>query len=165
MSPSDGAPTTAAIAARSSSALSHLITVPTFGPDMMIMIGLGVGIDYALFVVTRYRQGLAERQPPRDATIVALSTAGRAVLFAGATVVIALLGLFVVGQPFMDGLAVATIVAVALVLVAALTLLPAMVAGRGHGFKMRPCPDLRQAIRNWPEGGRPGGWPVPGMPA
>ena len=87
-------------------ALSHLLTVPTFGPDMMVMIGLGVGIDYALFVVTRYRQGLAERQPPRDAAIVALSTAGRAVLFAGATVVIALLGLFVVGLPFMDGLAV-----------------------------------------------------------
>jgi putative drug exporter of the RND superfamily len=107
-------------------ALSHLLTVPTFGPDMMIMIGLGVGIDYALFVVTRYRQGLADRQPPRAATIAALATAGRAVLFAGATVVIALLGLFVVGLPFMDGLAAATIVAVALVLAAALTLLPAI---------------------------------------
>src|ERR1039458_917246 len=60
--------------------LSHLVTVPTFGPDMMIMIGLGVGIDYALFVVTRYRQGLLEGSPPREATVVALSTAGRAVL-------------------------------------------------------------------------------------
>jgi RND superfamily putative drug exporter len=107
-------------------ALSHLIAVPTFGPDMMIMIGLGVGIDYALFVVTRYRQGLAERQSPRDATIMALSAAGRAVLFARATVVIALLGLFVVGLSFMDGLAAATIIAVALVLAAALTLLPAI---------------------------------------
>jgi RND superfamily putative drug exporter len=107
-------------------ALSHLLTVPTFGPDMMIMIGLGVGIDYALFVVTRYRQELAGRQPPRAATIAALATAGRAALFAGATVVIALLGLFVVGLPFMDGLAAATIVAVALVLAAALTLLPAI---------------------------------------
>jgi hypothetical protein len=57
-------------------ALSHLIIVPTFGPDIMIMIG--VGIDYALFVVTRYRQALAEPQSPRDATIAALSTAGRA---------------------------------------------------------------------------------------
>ena len=64
-------------------ALSHLITVPTFGPDMMVMIGLGVGIDYALFVVTRHRQGLGEGRPPRDATIVALATAGRAVLAAG----------------------------------------------------------------------------------
>jgi RND superfamily putative drug exporter len=91
-------------------ALSHLITVPTFGPDMMIMIGLGVGIDYALFVVTRYRQGLAERQPPRAATIVALSTAGRAVLFAGlvstarvitaaAAIMVCVFGSFVIGDP------------------------------------------------------------------
>jgi RND superfamily putative drug exporter len=123
-------------------ALSHLITVPTFGPDMMIMIGLGVGIDYALFVVTRYRQGLAERRPPREATIVALSTAGRAVLFAGATVVIALLGLFVVGLPFMDGLAAATIVAVALVLVAALTLLPAIFGFAGTRIDRLHIPGL-----------------------
>ena len=123
-------------------ALSHLITVPTFGPDMMIMIGLGVGIDYALFIVTRYRQGLAERQPPRDATIVALSTAGRAVLFAGATVVIALLGLFVVGLPFMDGLATATIVAVALVLAAALTLLPAIFGFAGTAIDRLHIPGL-----------------------
>jgi len=123
-------------------ALSRFITVPTFGPDMMIMIGLGVGIDYALFVVTRYRQGLAERRPPREATIVALSTAGRAVLFAGATVVIALLGLFVVGLPFMDGLAVATIVAVALVLAAALTLLPAIFGFTGTGIDRLHIPGL-----------------------
>ena len=123
-------------------ALSHFITVPTFGPDMMIMIGLGVGIDYALFIVTRYRQGLAERQPPRDATIVALSTAGRAVLFAGATVVIALLGLFVVGLPFMDGLATATIVAVALVLAAALTLLPAIFGFAGTAIDRLHIPGL-----------------------
>jgi putative drug exporter of the RND superfamily len=122
--------------------LSHLVTMPTFGPDMMIMIGLGVGIDYALFVVTRYRQGLAERRPPREATIVALSTAGRAVLFAGATVVIALLGLFVVGLPFMDGLAAATIVAVALVLVAALTLLPAIFGFAGTGIDRLHIPGL-----------------------
>lgn len=88
-------------------ALSHLLTVPTFGPDMMIMIGLADGIDYALFVVTRYRQWLNEEFLPRDATIAALATAGRAVLFAGSTVVIALAGLFVVGLPFMDDLAAA----------------------------------------------------------
>jgi RND superfamily putative drug exporter len=123
-------------------ALSHLVTVPTFGPDMMIMIGLGVGIDYALFVVTRYRQGLAERRPPRDATIMALSTAGRAVLFAGATVVIALLGLFVVGLPFMDGLAAAAIVAVALVLAAALTLLPAIFGFAGTAIDRLHIPGL-----------------------
>src|SRR5215831_7734694 len=123
-------------------ALSHLITVPTFGPDMMIMIGLGVGIDYALFVVTRYRQEIAERRPPRAATIAALSTAGRAAGFAGATVVIALTGLFVVGLPFMDGLAAATIVAVGLVLVAALTLLPAIFGFAGTSIDRLHIPGL-----------------------
>src|SRR5580693_547679 len=123
-------------------ALSHFITVPTFGPDIMIMIGLGVGIDYALFIVTRYRQGLAERRTPRDATIAALATAGRAVLFAGSTVVIALLGLFVVGLPFMDGLAAATIVAVFLVLAAALTLLPAMFGFTGTAIDRLHLPGL-----------------------
>ncbi|MBO0808378.1 MAG: MMPL family transporter, partial [Actinobacteria bacterium] len=122
--------------------LSHLITVPSFGPSMMIMIGLGVGIDYALFVVTRYRQGLAERRPPRDATIAALSTAGRAVLFAGATVVIALLGLFVVGLPFMESLAAATIIAVALVLAATLTLLPAIFGFAGTAIDRLHIPGL-----------------------
>src|SRR6516162_8401522 len=122
--------------------LSHLVTVPTFGPDMMIMIGLGVGIDYALFVVTRYRQELAGHRPPRAATIAALSTAGRAVLFAGVTVVIALLGLFVVGLPFMDGLAAATIVAVGLVLVAALTLLPAIFGFAGLAIDRLHVPGL-----------------------
>ena len=122
--------------------LSHLVTVPTFGPDMMIMIGLGVGIDYALFVVTRYRQGLLEGSPPREATVVALSTAGRAVLFAGGTVVIALLGLFAVGLPFMDGLAASTIVAVALVLTAALTLLPAAFGFAGRAIDRLHVPGL-----------------------
>jgi putative drug exporter of the RND superfamily len=123
-------------------ALSHLVTVPTFGPDVMVMIGLGVGIDYALFIVTRYRQGLAEGRSSRAATIAALSTAGRAVLFAGCTVVIALLGLLVVGLPFMDGLAIATIIAVALVLAAALTLLPAMLGFAGPAIDRLHIPGL-----------------------
>jgi RND superfamily putative drug exporter len=123
-------------------ALSHLFTVPTFGPDVMVMIGLGVGIDYALLIVTRYRQALAGRQLPRDAVIATLSTAGRAVLFAGGTVVIALLGLFVVGLPFTDGLAAATIVAVALVLAAALTLLPAMLGFAGPAIDRLHIPGL-----------------------
>jgi RND superfamily putative drug exporter len=64
--------------------LSHLLTVPTFGPELMAMIGLGVGIDYSLFVVTRYRNGLHHAMTPRDATITALQTSGRAVTFAAA---------------------------------------------------------------------------------
>src|SRR6202034_3284297 len=93
-------------------AASHLLTVPTFGPELMAMIGLGVGIDYALFVVTRHRDGLHQGKTPREATIVALETSGRAVAFAGGTVVISLLGLFLIDQAFMDGMALASIFAV-----------------------------------------------------
>jgi putative drug exporter of the RND superfamily len=123
-------------------ALSHLVTVPTFGPDIMIMIGLGVGIDYALLIVTRYRQALLAGNQPRDAAIIALATAGRAVLFAGSTVVIALLGLFAVGQGFMDGLALTTIAAVGLVLLAALTLLPAIFGFAGPSIDRLHIPGL-----------------------
>ena len=106
------------------------------------MIGLGVGIDYALFIVTRYRQGLHEGRDPREATIVALTTSGRAVLFAGGTVIISLLGLFVVGLAFMNGLAVGTIAAVLMVLAAALTLLPAMLGFVGHNIDRLHVPGL-----------------------
>jgi RND superfamily putative drug exporter len=122
--------------------LSHVLTVPTFGPELMAMIGLGVGIDYALFVVTRYRQGLTEGRSPREATVVSLSTAGRAVMFAGGTVVISLLGLFVVGLPFMDGLAVGSIAAVLMVLTAALTLLPGMLGFSGRAIDRLHVPGL-----------------------
>jgi putative drug exporter of the RND superfamily len=122
--------------------LSHVLTVPTFGPELMAMIGLGVGIDYALFVVTRYRQGLAEGREPRQATVVALSTAGRAVMFAGGTVVISLLGLFLVGLPFMNGLAIGSISAVLLVLLGALTLLPAMLGFAGRAIDRLHVPGL-----------------------
>ncbi len=122
---------------------SHGFTIPTFGPELMAMIGLGVGIDYALFIVTRYRQGLGEGRDAREATVVALSTAGRAVSFAGGTVIISLLGLFVVGLPFMDGLAVGAIAAVVMVLAAALTLLPAMLGFVGPGIDRLHVPGLR----------------------
>ena len=74
---------------------SHGFTVPSFGPELMAMIGLGVGIDYALFIVTRYRQGLPEGRDAREATMVAFEH-GRAgpCSFAGGTVVISLLGMF-----------------------------------------------------------------------
>jgi RND superfamily putative drug exporter len=121
---------------------SHRITVPSFGPEMMAMIGLGVGIDYALFIVTRYRQGLGEGRDPRQATVVALSTAGRAVLFAGSTVVIGLLGLFIVDLPFMYGLVVGAITAVVLVLTAALTLLPALFGFVGRNIDRLHLPGL-----------------------
>ncbi len=123
-------------------AVSHLLTVPTFAPELMAMIGLGVGIDYALFIVTRYRQGLVEGHDPRRSTVLALSTSGRAVLFAGCTVVIALLGLFVIDLPFMDGLAVGTILAIFLVLVGSLTLLPALLGFTGLAIDRVHIPGL-----------------------
>ena len=123
-------------------AASHVLTIPTFGPDLMAMIGLGVGIDYALLIVTRYRQELMDGLTPRAATEVALSTAGRSVLFAGSTVVIALLGLLVVNLSFMDGLATGTILAVLMVLAAAVTLLPALLGFAGHAIDKLRIPGL-----------------------
>ena len=121
--------------------ISHLLIDPSFGPELMAMIGLGVGIDYALFIVTRYRQGLGEGLGPRDAVVRAMSTAGRAVLFAGITVIISLCGLFLIGQQYLDGLAVGTILAVMAVMLSALTLLPAMLGLLGPGY--RPAPRSR----------------------
>ena len=121
---------------------SRALTVPTFGPQLMAMIGLGVGIDYALFVVTRYRQGLGELHDPRQATVLALATAGRAVLFAGCTVIISLLGLFIVELPFMHGLVIGTMAAVLMVMAAALTLLPAMLGFVGGNIDRFHFPGL-----------------------
>ncbi len=122
--------------------LSHLITTPTFAPEMMAMIGLGVGIDYALFIVTRYRQGLAEGRNPRQATAVSLATSGRSVVFAGTTVILSLLGLFILQLPFMRGLAVGAIAAVVLVMAAAVTLLPAMLGFSGLAIDKLHVPGL-----------------------
>ncbi len=124
--------------------LSHVITTPTFAPEMMAMIGLGVGIDYALIIVTRYRQGLAEGRNPRQATAVSLATSGRSVVFAGTTVILSLLGLFILQLPFMRGLAVGAIAAVVLVMAAAVTLLPAMLGFSGLAVDKLHVPGLLQ---------------------
>jgi RND superfamily putative drug exporter len=125
--------------------ISHLLIDPSFGPDVMAMIGLGVGIDYALLIVTRYRHGLGEGLAPRNAVVRAMSTAGRAVLFAGTTVLISLLGLFLVGQQYLDGLAVGTILAVMAVMTAALTLLPAMLGFSGRAIDRLHLPGFLQS--------------------
>ncbi len=133
--------------------LTHLLTVPNFSPEMAAMIGIGVGIDYALFIVTRYRQGIFEGRTPRDAVMTAHMTAGRSVLFAGSTVVISLFGLFLIGQPYMIGLATACIAAVLMVLVAALTLLPAMLGFAGSAIDKLHVPGLLQSGGPPPENG------------
>src|SRR5205807_5987745 len=111
--------------------LSHLITVPSFAPYVALMIGLGVGIDYALFIVVRYRGGLHDGLDPEDANVLALTTAGRAVLFAGCTVIISLLGMFLMGINFIYGLSMGAILAVLMTMAASVTLVPAIIAFAG----------------------------------
>ena len=106
--------------------VSQVFSMPEFATQMSAMIGLGVGIDYALFIVTRYREGLRSGLDVHDATVKAVDTAGRAVLFAGITVMVSLLGLFVVGVSFVRGLAVAGSIAVLAMMIASVTLLPAL---------------------------------------
>ena len=107
-------------------------TVATFAPTLAAMIGLGVGIDYSLFVINRYKQALEAGREPRAAVMESVRTAGRAVLFAAFTVMIALSGLFVIGFDFFNGLAVASIATVAMMLIGATFLLPAILALLGR---------------------------------
>jgi len=125
--------------------VTHFLVVPNFAPEMAAMIGIGVGIDYALFIVTRYRQGIFEGRDPRGAVVTSLMTSGRSVLFAGGTVVISLFGLFLIGQPYMIGLATACIAAVLMVLIAALTLLPALLGFSGNAIDKLHLPGLLQS--------------------
>ncbi len=106
--------------------LSHTITLSSFAPSLAALIGLGVGIDYALFIINRHRNGLRDGLPPEEAAMRALNTSGRAVLFAGATVVVALLGMLVLRVSFLTGLGVGGAVTVVWTVAAALTLLPAL---------------------------------------
>jgi putative drug exporter of the RND superfamily len=106
--------------------LSHVLKMPQFSPELVLLIGLGVGVDYALFIVTRHRQGLVAGQPPERSIVNAVNTSGRAVLFAGIIVCIALLGMFALGVSFLYGLAVAAAIGVLFTMIAALTLLPAL---------------------------------------
>src|SRR6266699_1383850 len=111
---------------------SHLVDMVDFSSELALMIGLGVGIDYALFVVTRYRNAYRENGGDVQAALeLAMNTAGRAILFAGATVVIALLGMFALGVSFLYGAAIAASLGVLLVLAASLTLLPAFLMFTG----------------------------------
>ena len=110
---------------------THLMAVPMVSTDLALMIGLGVGIDYALFIVTRFRESYLESGDVERAVVEAMDTSGRAVLLAGATVVIALLGMFATGVGFMYGLSIASVLAVMLTLAASLTLLPAMLSRFG----------------------------------
>jgi RND superfamily putative drug exporter len=126
-----------------STLLSHLFMVPDWAPQLVIMIGLGVGIDYALFIITRFRTALAAGQEPEDAVVTAVTTAGRAVLFAGGTVVISLVGLAAMRLEYLYGTAAVTVTGVLMVLVAAMTLLPALLGFAGHSIDRLRLPFVR----------------------
>ena len=106
--------------------------VAEFAPTLAAMIGLGVGIDYALFVINRYKQSLDSGTEPKAAAHEAVRTAGRAVVFAAATVVIALMGLFVLGIDFFNGLAIAAAATVIMMMIGATVLLPAVLSLMGR---------------------------------
>ena len=108
------------------SLLSHVTDVPEVAPLLGSLIGLGVGIDYALFIVTRHRRGILRGMKPEESAVTALNTSGRAVLFAGGTVCIALAGMLVMNMRFLDGVVIATSLTVVLSVLAATTLLPAL---------------------------------------
>jgi RND superfamily putative drug exporter len=116
---------------------SRVIGMPSFATELAAMIGLGVGIDYALFVVTRFRENYLSSGDVDGAIAGAMDTAGRAVLFAGATVIIALLGQFALGVDFLYGLAVASSLAVLMTMLAALTVLPALLSRFGERIGRR----------------------------
>jgi RND superfamily putative drug exporter len=110
---------------------THVFNLSNISPELALMIGLGVGIDYSLFIVTRFRENYLEFGDVERSVIEAMDTSGRAILLAGATVVIALLGMFATGVSFMYGLAIAAVLAVLLTLIASLTLLPAILSRFG----------------------------------
>ncbi|MEH0982330.1 MMPL family transporter [Micromonospora sp. CPCC 205556] len=147
-----------------------LVEIPGAAPIVAVMLGLGAGIDYALFVVTRFRAELTEGHSPVAAAGRAVATAGHAVLFAGATVVVAILGLLFTGIPFVGAMGVAAALTVTATMLAALTLLPALLGLLGGGVNRWRLPDRASVpvLRRFAPGpGRPadgnspvttGGW-------
>ena len=117
---------------------THITSIPNVSPQLALMIGLGVGVDYALFIVTRFRENYLEFGEVERSVVEAMDTSGRAILLAGTTVVIALLGMFATGVSFMYGLSIASILAVLLTLAASLTVLPAMLSKFGHRVIKEP---------------------------
>jgi RND superfamily putative drug exporter len=124
--------------------LANFINVPNFTPQVASMIGIGVGIDYALFIVTRYRQSLNEGMEPQASIALALGTSGRAVVFAGVIVVISFLGILLMGFPFIEGIAVGGAAAVFVTMLASITLLPAMIGFVGRHIDRLHIPRLRR---------------------
>jgi RND superfamily putative drug exporter len=123
---------------------ANFLSVPNFTPQLASMIGIGVGIDYALFIVTRYRQGLSDGLEPAAAVAKAMTTAGRAVVFAGTIVVLSFLGILLMGFNFVQGIAVGGAATVFVTMVASITLLPAVLGFVGRNIDKLHIPRLRR---------------------
>ena len=149
---------------------THITDMSNVAPELALMIGLGVGVDYALFIVTRFRENYKNGADVTEAVMGAMDTSGRAILLAGTTVVIALLGMFATGVNFMYGLAIASVLAVLLVLSASLTVLPALLSRWGERV-VRPsrrerrreasgAPPRETAWRRWSRTVQRRPWPL-----
>ena len=126
-----------AVGATSMKLVTYLVDIPAWAPQLAAMVGLGVGIDYALFLVTRHREHLATGMPVAESVGRSLATAGQAVIFAGGTVVVAILGLLVAGIPFVTGGGVAISAMVLVMVLASITLLPALLGLAGERINGR----------------------------
>jgi RND superfamily putative drug exporter len=127
--------------------VAALIDVPDWSTSLATMMGIGIGIDYVLLMVTRFREWRAAGLDPEAATTATLDTAGRSVIVAGGTVVVSMLGLFAMGLSFMRGAAVVTIVGVLVVMAAAVTLFPALLGYLGSRVdRLRVLPRRREAV-------------------
>lgn len=127
--------------------LRRVVDVPDWATPTAAMVALGVGIDYALLIVTRFRSSLAEGQEPRRATLTAIATAGRAVVFAGLVVIVSMLGILLVGQAALDGFAFTVSLAVLITMAATLTLLPAMLGFAGRNIERLHVPFVGKGAR------------------
>ena len=128
-------------------ALAALVDVPEWAPAVAGLIGIGVGIDYALLILTRFRSTLLTGRDVRDALVEAVTTAGRSALVAGGTVVVSLLGLFFIGVSYLRGVALAAGLAVVVVMAASVTLLPAVLAVVGRRVDRLRLPGLGRSLR------------------
>jgi RND superfamily putative drug exporter len=135
--------------------LANVIDVPDWTTAVSGLIGIGVGIDYALLVLTRFRAGMSEGKDRHDAVVEAVTTAGRSVIIAGATVVIAVLGLFLTGLPYMYGVALSASIAVLVVMLAAVTLLPALLSYLGPNVDRLRLPFLGRTLKPQGDGESP----------
>jgi RND superfamily putative drug exporter len=135
--------------------LANVIDVPDWTTAISGLIGIGVGIDYALLVLTRFRAGMKEGKDRHDAVVEAVTTAGRSVIIAGATVVIAVLGLALTALPYMYGVAISASLAVLVVMLAAVTLLPALLSYLGPNVDRLRIPFLGRTLRSEGNGDSP----------